>query len=115
MATVAEVLPVTDAASRSYTVKIDLPANPSLRSGLYGLARFPIAQKDAITVPQTAIVQRGQLTGVFVVGSTGTVQFRIVTTGRNSEGATEILSGLAEGDEIAVSDTERLSDGVKVR
>jgi len=115
MGTVAEVLPVSDAASRSYTVKIDLPANALLRSGLYGLAIFPVGQKDAVTVPQTAVVQRGQLTGVYVVGAGGTVQFRIVTTGRTSEGVIEILSGVTEGDEIAVSETDKLSDGAKVR
>ena len=70
-----------DAASRTYTVKIDLPANPGLKSGLYGLARFPVAQKEAITIPQTAIAQRGQLSGVFVVNAEGIVQMRIVTTG----------------------------------
>jgi multidrug efflux pump subunit AcrA (membrane-fusion protein) len=112
---VAEVMPSADAASRSYTVKIDLPADPRLRTGLYGLARFPIAQKDAITVPQTAIVVRGQLTGVFVVAPDGTAQFRIVTTGTESEGMVEILSGLSEGDEIVTSDTASLTDGVRVR
>jgi multidrug efflux system membrane fusion protein len=115
MGTVAEVLPTSDAASRSYTVKIDLPANPLLKTGLYGLARFPLAQKDALTVPQTTIVQRGQLTGVFVVVPDGTVQFRIVTAGRTSEGMTEILSGISEGDEIATSDTGSLTDGTRVR
>lgn len=115
MGTIAEILPTADAASRSYTVKIDLPANPALRTGLYGLARFPVAQKEAITLPQTAIVQRGQLTGVYVVGADGKVFFRIVTTGNTSEGAVEILSGVSEGDEVAGSDTERLTDGVKVR
>lgn len=115
MGTIAEILPTSDAASRSYIVKIDLPANPALRTGLYGLARFPVAQKEAITVPRTAIVERGQLTGVFVVGSTGTVQFRIVTTGKTSEGAVEILSGVAEGDEIATSGVDGLNDGVRVR
>lgn len=113
--TIAEVLPTSDAASRSYIVKIDLPANPLLKTGLYALARFPVAQKEAITVPQTAIVQRGQLTGVYIVGVDGTVHFRIVTTGRTSEGMVEILSGISEGDEIASSDIERLSDGTKVR
>jgi len=115
MATIAEIMPTSDAASRSYTVKIDLPANPALKSGLYGLARFPVAQKDAITVPQTAIVQRGQLTGVYVVGSDGKVNFRIVTTGKTSEGMAEILSGVSEGDEIANSEVDKLSDGTKVR
>lgn len=115
MASIAEIMPTSDATSRSYTVKIDLPANPALRTGLYGLARFPIAQKEAITVPQTAIVQRGQLTGVYVVGGDRKVQFRIVTTGKTSEGMTEILSGVNEGDEIATSEIEKLSDGTKVR
>jgi membrane fusion protein, multidrug efflux system len=115
MGTIAEVLPTSDAASRSYIVKIDLQANPLLRSGLYGLARFPVAQKEAITVPQAAIVKRGQLVGVYVVGADGTVHFRIVTTGGASEGMVEMLSGVTEGDEIASSDVERLGDGTKVR
>ena len=113
--TVAEILPLADAASRSYTVKIALPANPSLKTGLYGLARFPIAQRDAITVPQTATVPRGQLTGVFVVGQDGTAQFRIVTTGKTAEGMIEVLSGVSEGDEIVTSDVNSISDGTKVR
>ncbi|MEO8041838.1 MAG: efflux RND transporter periplasmic adaptor subunit [Acidobacteriota bacterium] len=112
---VAKVMPSADAASRSYTVKIDLPADARLRTGLYGLARFPIAQKAAIAVPQTAIVTRGQLTGVFVLAPDGTAQFRIVTTGTESEGMVEIMSGLSEGDEIVTSDAASLTDGVRVR
>lgn len=113
--TVAEILPSADAASRSYTVKIDLPASSLLKTGLYGLARFPIAGKEAITVPQTAITQRGQLSGVFVIGEDGIARFRIVTVGKTSEGMAEILSGVSEGDQIAASDVNRLNDGVKVR
>ena len=115
MGTIAEIMPTSDATSRSYTVKIDLPANQALKSGLYGLARFPVAQKEAITIPESAVIQRGQLTGVYVVGSEGNVQFRIVTTGKTSEGMIEILSGVTEGDEIANSEIEKLSDGTKVR
>jgi multidrug efflux pump subunit AcrA (membrane-fusion protein) len=115
MGTVAEILPVSDAASRSYIVKIDLPRDPAFRSGLYGIARFPLAQKEAITVPQAAMAARGPLTGVYVVGDDRTAQFRIVTTGRSSEGMIEILSGVSEGDEIAVSNIDKLSDGSKVK
>ncbi|MCD9185021.1 MAG: efflux RND transporter periplasmic adaptor subunit [Pyrinomonadaceae bacterium] len=112
---VSEVVPSADASSRSLTVKIDLPANPLLRTGLYGLARFPVAGKQSISVPQTAIVQRGQLTGVFAVTMDGTTQFRIVTTGKTAGGAVEILSGLSEGDEFISADVSRVSDGLKVR
>lgn len=112
---VSEIVPSADSSSRSLTVKIDLPANPLLRTGLYGLARFPIAQKEAISVPQTALVQRGQLTGVFAVTSDGIAQFRIVTTGKTSDGMIEILSGLSAGDDFVSADASRVNDGVKVR
>jgi multidrug efflux pump subunit AcrA (membrane-fusion protein) len=113
--TVAEVLPTSDAASRSYTVKIDLPANAILRTGLYGLARFALSQKEAITVPQSAVVQRGQLTGVYIVGTDGTVHFRIVTTGKTAEGIVELLSGVNEGDEVVTADAGKINDGTRVR
>ncbi|MBK9767974.1 MAG: efflux RND transporter periplasmic adaptor subunit [Chloracidobacterium sp.] len=115
MGTVAEIMPTSDAASRSYTVKIDLAANPLLRTGLYGMARFPVAQKEAITVPLTAIVERGQLTGVYAVGANGIAQFRIVTTGKTSEGNIEVLTGVSEGDDIVTSDVKAINDGTKVR
>lgn len=113
--TVAEITPSADAASRTSTVKIDLPPDERLRTGLYGLARFPIAQKEAITVTQSAIVTRGQLTGVFVVAPNGTAQFRIVTKGTESEGMVEILSGLSAGDDIVTSDVGSITDGTQVR
>ena len=113
--TVAEILPSADAASRSFTVKIDLPPNAAMRSGQYGVAHFSAAQKEAITVPDSSIVSRGQLNGVYVLTTDGIAQFRIVTLGKRAEGAAEILSGLSEGDEIAASDVDRIRDGSKLR
>ena len=112
---ISEIMPSADAASRSYTIKIDLPASPLLRTGLYGLARFPIAGKSAILIPQTAIVQRGQLSGVFVISPEGIAQLRVVTIGKNADGLVEVLSGLSEGDEFVSADVHRINDGVKVR
>ena len=113
--TVSEILPAADPSSRTVTVKIDLPSDPALRSGLYGLARFPLAGKEAISVPETALVKRGQLTGVYVVSSEGTAVFRIVTTGDTADGRVEVLSGLSEGDEIVSADIHRVSDGAKIK
>lgn len=112
---VSEVLPSTDAASRTYVVKIVLPSEPGLRSGMYGVARFPVASKQAVTVPETAVVRRGQLTGVFIVGDDGIARFRIVNIGKTSEGMAEVISGLSEGDEIVTSDAATLTDGTRVR
>ena len=50
-ARVSEIVPAVDAASRSYTVKIDLPTVPALRSGAFGRASFstgqPLAAHDS--------------------------------------------------------------------
>ena len=40
-ARVSEIVPAVDAASRAYIVKIDLPAVPNLRSGMFGRALVP--------------------------------------------------------------------------
>lgn len=112
---ISEILPSADAASRSYTVKIDLPASPLLRTGLYGLAKFPLEGKSAIMIPNTAIVQRGQLSGVFVISPEGIAQLRVVTIGKNADGLVEVLSGLSEGDEFVSADIHRVNDGVKIR
>jgi multidrug efflux pump subunit AcrA (membrane-fusion protein) len=112
---VIEVLPTSDSASRSYLVKIELPPHPFLKTGLYGVGRFFVAQKDALTAPQSAIVLRGQLTGVYIVQPDGTVQFRLVRTGKSTNGMVELLSGVSSGDEIVDSSVEGLSDGVRIR
>lgn len=113
--TVAEIMPSADPSSRTLTVRIDLPNDGSLRSGLYGLARFPVAGKEAITVPESAVVRKGQLTGVYVVSAEGTAVFRIVTTGSAADGRVEVLSGLAEGEEIVSGDVNRVSEGAKIK
>ena len=46
-ARVSEIVPAVDAASRAYTVKIDLPAVPALRSGVFGRAVFQLGSRSA--------------------------------------------------------------------
>ena len=113
--TVAEILPAADPMSRSYTVKIDVQAAQPLRSGLYGTAKFVRGQRQAITVPANAITQRGQLTGVFVVDGANIARLRLVKTGKTYGGRVEVLSGLNEGERIAVDGVAKLNDGVKVQ
>jgi multidrug efflux pump subunit AcrA (membrane-fusion protein) len=112
---VSEITPAADPMSRSYTVKIDLPARQSLRSGLYGTARFVSGQKQAILIPQKAVVQRGQLTGVFVVDEAGIARLRLIKTGKNYGESIEALSGLSDGERIVVDGAANVNDGVKVQ
>jgi len=112
---VSEITPVTDPMSRSYTVKIDLPARQSLRSGLYGVARFASGQRQAIVIPQKAVTQRGQLTGVFVVDDLGVARLRLIKTGKSYGESVEALSGLNDGERIVVDGVANVRDGGKVQ
>ncbi len=111
---VREIVPAVDPSSRSFTVKIKLPVVPNMRSGLYGKANFKRGEINVLSVPKSALVVRGQITGVFVVLN-GTAQLRLVKTGRElTGGRVEVLSGLNAGDIVAINNTDRLTDGGKV-
>lgn len=112
--TVRQVSPALDDASRSSLVKIDLPANPDLRSGLFARVAFAGASREAIAVPKQAVVRLGQLTAVWVAGDDSTAHFRLVTLGKENGDQVEILSGLARGERIIVSPLDGLSDGRRI-
>ena len=110
---VAEVAPSVDAATRSVTVKIDLPALPGLRSGMFGRAGFAAGKHGALLVPQSAVLERGQIRSVYVVEG-GTARLRFVTLGEGRDDQSEVLSGLTAGERIIVTPAPLLVDGARV-
>jgi RND family efflux transporter MFP subunit len=117
--TVVEIVPASDPASRTYLVKISItPAAGNqqiIHSGLYGKARFITGQIQAITIPRTAVVERGQLTSVYVVDHTGIARMRLVKTGKTYSDRVEVLSGLKDGEQIVVDGVAAVQDGSRVR
>jgi RND family efflux transporter MFP subunit len=111
---VTQIVPAADPGSRTFTVKIDLPANPQMRTGLFGRARFERGQHEAISVPKIAILSRGQLQAVYVVGSDRLVSLRYVTLGPTSADLVEVLSGLQSGDRIVAQPGDRDLSGKQV-
>lgn len=116
---VVEIVPVSDPASRSYLVKISITApggnQQIIRSGLYGKARFSTGQTQAITISRKAVVERGQLTSVYVVDQSGIARMRLVKTGKTYGDQLEVLSGLKEGEQIVVDGVAAVSEGSRVR
>jgi multidrug efflux system membrane fusion protein len=119
---VTEIVPASDPGSRSSTVKIDLSGEKGvsfgqtvLRSGLFGRARFPVGQKRVLKVPQVAILQKGQLVGVYTVDSANIVHLRLIKTGKSYGDQVEVLSGLNEGDRVVVEGMERVKEGDRVQ
>ncbi len=129
---VTQIVPAADPGSRTFTVKIDLPESHSsktglsgtptenggapepIRSGLFGRARFPHGQRESIAIPKSAVLNRGQLQAVYVVGSDQLASLRYVTLGATSADQVEVLSGLQSGDRIVVQPGDRDLSGKQV-
>jgi len=111
--TVSEVQPVSDPATRSFGVKLSLPADATLTPGLFVRAHRPTAIGSALLVPMSALIQRGQLTGVYVVEA-NILHFRLVTSGAQLGDQVEILSGLSAGETIVSGDVQRARSGARV-
>ncbi len=111
--TVVEVAPVADAASRTFLVKLDLPATEGVRSGQFGRVWVATGETESIRVPATAVVVRGQMECVFVVVNQH-AQLRIVRTGKHTEDKIEILSGLDPGESVVTEGAGQLRDGQPV-
>jgi membrane fusion protein, multidrug efflux system len=112
-ARVSEIVPVVDAASRAYTVKIDLPALPVVRSGSFGRALFQIGSRSILTIPASAVTERGQLRSV-LVAENGVARTRLITLGQHAGDRVEVLSGLQPGDAVVISAPRDIADGSRI-
>jgi len=110
---IIEIVPAVDPATRTFIVKIAL-ADKGLKSGLFARVRIPRGEREALLVPKGAIVEKGQLTGLYAVDSQGLVTYRLVRTGKSYEGGIEILSGLNAGERIVTAGLERAVDGGRI-
>ena len=113
--TVGEIVPASDPASRTFIVKVDLPHQEGLHSGMFGRAKFSVGEKPLLTVPLTAIVEQGQLTAVYVVDAANRARLRLVKTGKLYGQRVEVLSGLSEGESVVVENTDRVQDGCLIK
>ncbi len=112
-ARVSEIVPAVDAASRAYTVKIDLPAVPAIRSGVFGRAAFQLGSRPVLAIPAEAVTERGQLQSVLVADN-GVARTRLITAGLKVEDRVEVLSGLSAGEKVIFPVPRGLADGDRV-
>jgi RND family efflux transporter MFP subunit len=111
---VAQIVPAADSASRSFLVKIELPSDARLRSGLFGRARFPRGERSSLSIPRAAVVERGQLQGVYVIDANQIAGLRYITLGQTAGDQVEVLSGLQEGEKLVAASGNRDLAGKRI-
>jgi len=111
---VSQILPAGDPQTHTFMVKVDLPKIPGLKTGMFGRFQLDKGLTQTILVPSAAVVERGELSSLYVVGSDQTARLRWVKLGRRFEQQVEILSGLNIGERVLV-DGSRGVDGAAVQ
>ncbi len=142
--TVRMVAPTVDPQTRNGLVYVDLPASkdviepppgrpkaakaPSggsepraagsvgaLSPGMFARGEFLLGARDALTVPQSAVVVRDGFSYVFELTPQGRVAMRRVQTGQRVGDRVEIASGLSAGATLVERGGAFLNDGDVVR
>lgn len=111
---IERIVPTNNSNPRSFTIEIALPKNSALMSGMFGRVEFPGTAHQEITIPNTALLRRGQMAEVYTVDHNNKAILHSVKTGKTLNGSIEILSGLSPSDRVIINNLSQLSDGRSV-
>lgn len=116
---IREVSPVADPASRTYTVKVSIPARQDVRLGMTATVELVAGASGnkggaALRVPLTALVQNKGATGVWVVEK-GVVRLVNVEVAGQADNDVLLASGVSAGQQIVTAGVNQLKPGQKVR
>ncbi|CEK20637.1 RND family efflux transporter, MFP subunit [Chthonomonas calidirosea] len=113
---VTEIAPQGDPSSHTFIVKVLLPAERDVRTGMFGRVKLPIGAERRLLVPASAVMEREGLHYVYVVDSQNVIHLRLVTLGSAYGKSLEVLSGLNPGERIVADiSSPKLQDGMQIR
>jgi len=69
------------------------------------------AKAGRVLIPQSQLVERGGVPGVFVLTEENQARFRMVRTGKSMNNQVEILSGLSGSETLIAGDLRDVHDG----
>jgi len=96
------VFPFADQGSNTFKVRLDLPTDLAhLYPGMFVKTGFITGEKRELAIPKSAVVHRSEVTGAYVL-TEGRVRFRQIRLGRDLGDAVVVLSGLTEGERVAL-------------
>lgn len=114
--TIIYVSPANDAKTQSFTVRLAL-INPdqTVKSGMFARSQLElVARRQTLSIPKEAVQSKNGKTFVYIINAGGQVQEQAVELGLSTDQEVEVLQGIREGDQIAVTNLSRLKPGMAV-
>lgn len=112
---ITRINPTSETANRSITLEALVPnVDRLLRPGFFAKGELVYDPRgDAVVVPEKALTTFAGVTKVFVIAN-GKTEERIVRTGVAVGDRREIADGVERGEQVAVSNLDRLEQGAAV-
>ena len=102
-ATKITIFPEVAVQTSTFRARLDLPSGAlELAPGMYVKVGLVIGDADRLMAPASALIERSEVTGLYVIDPKGTVSFRYVRPGRRFGDEVEILAGLVAGEHVAL-------------
>lgn len=113
---VSLVYPTIDPRTHTFPVEINIAnANEKIRPGMYARVIVDMGSQERVVVPDVAIVkQQGSGDRYVYVYKDGKVSYKKVEIGRRLGDSYELISGVNDGDQVAISGLARLNNGMEV-
>ena len=120
--TVAEISKSSANTGGQYLVKINVNGSQDLLPGMFVNVQFPFKNagssnqdfQEGTMIPKSALVENGQLTGVYTVSSQNTAVLRWIKVGKTFGDQVEVLSGLNSKEPYIISANGKLYNGAKI-
>jgi RND family efflux transporter MFP subunit len=102
-ATKITIFPEAATPSSTFRARLELPLGAlDLAPGMYVKVGLVVGEADRLLIPASAVIERSEVTGVYVLDSHGQVTLRYVRPGQRVGDRLEILAGLSDGERIAL-------------
>lgn len=110
------VYPAINASTHTFNVEVLVPnAKEVLRPGMFARTEFNMGSRKSLVVPDVAVQKQMGVNDRYVyVIKDGVAERRVVTLGRQVGQQVEILSGVAEGEEVAITALSKIKNGTPV-
>lgn len=116
---VREISTSSQQSGGQYLVKIAIVKNTAtpIYSGMDVTTLFPFEGKssEAVLVPKSALIHKGQLTGIYTVSQSNTAVLRWIRTGDDFGEEIEVLSGINSNEKFISKAEGKLYNGVKIQ
>jgi len=97
------LFPDASVPSNTFRARLDLPENSQgLRPGMFVKVGLVIGEIDRLLVPARALVERGEVTAVYVIAADNRISLRQIRLGHRFEDRIEVLAGLDAGERVAL-------------